>query len=76
MPCLAEGSRSICWQHELIPTIANVIVGNETTVPQSWPGDRFDVVWIFDLDTSSSSYSFSQVPQCLLAGDSPASIAQ
>ena len=61
----------ICWQHEDIPSIANVIVGNNSTVPQKWPGDRFDVVWVFDLVTSSSSYSFSQVPQCLLAGDSP-----
>ncbi len=51
--------------------IANLIVGNETTVPQKWPGDRFDVVWVFDLVTPSSSYSFSQVPQRLLAGDSP-----
>ena len=68
------GTALICWQHEDIPSIANVIVGNKTTVPQKWPGDRFDVVWVFDLVTSSSSYSFSQVPQCLLAGDSSSPI--
>ncbi len=61
----------ISWQHEDIPTIANAIVGNSTTVPQAWPGHRFDIVWIFDLDRSSKSYSFKQVPQRLLAGDSP-----
>lgn len=61
----------ISWQHEDIPTIANAIVGNSTTVPQSWPAHRFDIVWVFDLDRSSKSYSFKQVPQRLLAGDSP-----
>jgi hypothetical protein len=65
------GTALICWQHEDIPSIANVILGNQTTVPQQWPGDRFDVVWVFDLGTSSKSYSFNQVTQCLLAGDSP-----
>ena len=68
------GTALICWQHEDIPLIANAIVGNQTTVPQTWPGDRFDLVWVFDLGTSSKSYSFNQVPQCLLAGDSPDSI--
>jgi hypothetical protein len=65
------GTTLICWQHEDIPSISNVIVGNQTTVPQKWPGDRFDIVWVFDLDKASTSYSFNQVPQCLLAGDSP-----
>ena len=64
------GTALISWQHEDIPCIANVILGNQTTVPQKWPGIRFDVVWVFDLDASSSSYSFNQVPQRLLAGDS------
>ena len=44
--------------------------GKQTTVPQQWPGARFDVVWVFDLDPSSSTYSFKQVPQSLLPGDS------
>ena len=65
------GIALISWQHEDIPAIANIILGNETTVPQKWPGARFDVVWVFDLSASSNSYSFSQVPQSLLAGDSP-----
>jgi hypothetical protein len=65
------GTALICWQHQDIPAIANIIVGNASTVPQKWPGDRFDVVWVFDLAPSSNSYSFNQVPQLLLAGDSP-----
>jgi hypothetical protein len=68
------GTALISWQHEDIPSIANLILGNNSTVPQKWPGDRFDVVWVFDLDPSSGSYSFKQVPQNLLAGDSSAPI--
>ena len=65
------GTALISWQHEDIPAIANIIVGNDSTVPQKWPGHRFDVVWVFDLNASSGTYSFSQVAQSLLAGDSP-----
>ena len=64
------GIALISWQHELIPSIANIIVGDQTTVPQSWPDHRFDIVWVFDLQASTGSYAFSQVPQGLLAGDS------
>jgi hypothetical protein len=59
----------ICWEHEAIPAIANQILGNNTIVPQTWPGDRFDLVWVFDLNASTGQYSFTQVPQLLLAGD-------
>jgi hypothetical protein len=60
----------ISWQHQDIPGIANQILGNTTTVPQSWPGDRFDIVWVFTPD-GSGAYTFTQVPQLLLHGDSP-----
>ena len=65
-----DGVVLICWQHEEIPKIANHILGNDTTAPQSWPGKRFDMVWVFDLQ-ATGGYSLSQVPQLLLAGDSP-----
>jgi hypothetical protein len=61
----------IAWQHEASPAIANQILGNDTTAPQKWPGSRFDLVWVFDLDAGSGTYTFTQVPQLLLAGDSP-----
>lgn len=63
-----DGTVLITWEHQDIPGIANIILGNDTTVPQEWPGDRFDLVWIFDL--TNGAYAFSQVPQQLLAGDS------
>ena len=58
----------IAWQHQDIPHIANHILGNHSA-PQTWPGDRFDLVWVFDLDTSENGYTLTQVPQNLLAGD-------
>lgn len=57
----------IAWEHQDIPSIANQILGNDKTAPQTWPGDRFDLVWIFDWQ--DGAYSFSQAPQQLLAGD-------
>jgi hypothetical protein len=67
----------ICWEHQDIPEIAKHIpVSPETPVPKGWPVDgkghaRFEVVWVFDLDQTSATYSFTQIPQRLLAGDSP-----
>lgn len=62
----------ISWQHEDIHAIAQLLpCTNSTTIPQTWPGDRFDVVWVFDLDPTSGSYRFSQVTQRLLDGDQP-----
>lgn len=58
----------IGWEHKHIPLIANQILGDTTTVPQSWPSERFDVVLVFDLQ--DGAYRFSQVPELLLYGDS------
>lgn len=72
----ATGPVLIAWEHEdIAPTIVNAIVGNDTTCPQKWPGDRFDMVWVFDRDPSGTGWDFSQVPQLLLAGDSKEPIA-
>ena len=48
----------ICWQHQNIAAIGNLIVGNDTTVPQSWPQDRYDLVYVFD--RAGDSWSFRQ----------------
>ncbi len=63
------GVALIAWQHENIPAIAAAIPG-ASGFPSLWPGNRFDIVWVFDLQ-SDGAYSFSQVPQMLLAGDPP-----
>ena len=64
-----DGTVLICWDHKKIPAIANEILGNTTTAPQKWKKKRFDLMWVFDWDPSTDSYSFSQVPQRLLPGD-------
>ncbi len=76
----------ISWQHEDIQTIATTIASltslavNPTPPspwpPPKWPGKRFDLVWVFDLVKSNQadSWTFTQVPQLLLAGDSSAPI--
>ena len=62
----------ICWEHDHIPALASslpVIPG--TAIPQTWPGDRFDVIWAFTLAPAAgpAQYTFGQVPQQLLSGD-------
>jgi hypothetical protein len=63
-----DGVVLIAWQHEFIPRIGNSITGNDTTVPQKWPGARFDMVWSFT--RRRGGYAFAQVPELLLDGDS------
>jgi broad specificity phosphatase PhoE len=64
-----SGMTLICWEHKAIHVIANAIpTPAGTLIPQSWPGDRFDVVWVFEAD-GAGTYAFSQVPQLLLPGD-------
>ena len=59
----------MCWQREYIPQIGAHILGTERGVPQLWPEDRFDMIWVFDLDQRSDGYKFRQIPQRLLMGD-------
>lgn len=65
-----KGVVLICWQHEYLPEIASHILRNRKTHAPGWPEDRFDMIWVFDLKRSSGEYSFKQVPQKLLNGDS------
>jgi hypothetical protein len=64
----------ISWPHGMIPKLAKQIPlspNNQQPIPTKWPGNRFDIVWIFDTDVKNPGrYIFSQVPQLLLAGDS------
>src|SRR5436190_38340 len=65
----------ICWEHENIPKITQqfpISPNSQVPVPPTWPGDRYDVVWVFDLDQVTNAYLFSAQAQLLLAGDNPA----
>jgi hypothetical protein len=65
----ADGPVLIAWEHEVIPEIANLILGDSTTCPQKWPGSRFDLVWVFDRK-AANGWDFAQIPQLVLSGDS------
>jgi hypothetical protein len=56
----------IAWKHEVIPAIAQGLTSDP--VPAKWPKERFDMVWVFDLQPNGS-YRFSQVPELVLPGD-------
>lgn len=62
----------LCWEHDHIPDLGKAIpTVAGTVIPAQWPSDRFDIVWRFDRVPNSTPpvYTFSQVPQQLLAGD-------
>jgi hypothetical protein len=64
----------ICWEHKHIPVIASFLpVADETAIPRKWPGHRYDVIWSFTRvpGAGPARYTFSQIPQRLLAGDDP-----
>jgi hypothetical protein len=64
-----KGVVLICWQREYIPEIASYILNSDRIAPAEWPEDRFDMFWVFDLQSSTGKYKFKQVPQRLLSGD-------
>ena len=63
----------ICWEHKHIPLIASALpLASGTVIPPKWPGGRYDVIWSFSLvpGAGPAQYTFEQLPQLLLAGDS------
>jgi hypothetical protein len=72
-PALAASVVLICWEHDHIPALATALpTVPGTVIPQPWPGDRFDVIFVFTPVPGSTParYTFSQIPQLLLSGDS------
>jgi hypothetical protein len=69
------GAVLICWDHAHIPALASALpLVDGTAIPKTWPEDRFDVIWTFRL-VADDEYSFAQVPQLLLSGDTDTIIA-
>ncbi len=69
----------ICWEHDHIPALASSLpVVQGTAIPQTWPGERFDVIWTFTLVPAAApaQYTFGQVPQQLMSGDTDTVIAE
>lgn len=82
---LASGATTalVAWEHHNIyvqgtvkppvPSaglVAGLTVTNIQAVPPKWPGNRFDLIWCFQLNGDANAYTFSELPQLILAGDS------
>ncbi|MBI3446758.1 MAG: hypothetical protein HY055_15695 [Magnetospirillum sp.] len=65
-----SGHVLVAWQHESILAIATPLMGSSTGLPTAWPDNRFDVVWVFQRTALGKPFTFRQVCQNLLAGDS------
>ena len=64
-----DGHVLVAWEHKRIPLIANRLVGSSAGIPQVWPDDRFDLIWVFEPGPRGTNYRLRQVPQLVLAGD-------
>lgn len=65
-----KGVVLISWQHQLILEIVQALTKGrqvDGNIPPCWPDDRFDLVWL--LTPLHDRWTFTQVPQRLLAGD-------
>jgi hypothetical protein len=63
-----SGTTLVSWEHENIPAIVAALGSVSPAPPSDWPDGRFDMVWVFA--GGPGSWTFSQVPELLLAGDS------
>ena len=64
-----EGTTLVCWQHEAIPQIAELIMGSSAGIPDAWSDDRFDVIWSFTKAHVGAPWTFKQICQRFLPGD-------
>jgi len=58
----------ISWQREYLPEIVDALGEVDSTPPDPWPEDRFDVIWVLTRN-GAQGWVFSQLPQGLLPGD-------
>jgi hypothetical protein len=70
-----EGVVLVAWEHHLIPSLAAALTGQPPLTPDTWPDDRFDVVWVLERDADQAPFQFREVFQRVLAGDSDPAMA-
>jgi hypothetical protein len=51
-----------------------MLAEDPSRVPQIWPDQRYDLVWVFTSSGQGGGMEFREVPQMLLAGDQPTPI--
>jgi hypothetical protein len=69
------GPTLIAWEHKHLPVILTALGPITPGPPRDWPDDRFDIVYVLTATADTTGWTFAQVPQMLLAGDSPTPIS-
>lgn len=60
----------VVWHHGALPKLlGHFPIDNADQVPQVWPEDRFDLMWVLTMNPDTSTYTWSEVNQSLLDGD-------
>lgn len=61
----------IVWHHGAMAKLVRQFpVANAGDIPQDWPEERFDLIWVLVLDPGPQrAYRFIEVPQMLLGDD-------
>lgn len=70
-----SGPTLVAWEHQHIPDIVANLGQITPTPPASWPGGRYDIVYVFTRAPRGHGWTFTQIPQMLLAGDSSSPIS-
>ena len=70
-----DGIVLVAWEHHLIPSLTTMLVGDVARVPQVWPDDRYDVVWVVEEVGPAQQRGLRQVPEMVLSGDKQTGIA-
>jgi hypothetical protein len=65
-----HGVSLVCWQHENILAICKALTPPPQDLPLKWPGDRFNVIFMFERAANTQDWSFQQFAPVMLAGDS------
>jgi hypothetical protein len=61
----------IVWHHgAMAKLVGEFPIVNKRDVPQEWPEDRFDLIWVLVREPGDAvNYRFTEIPQLLLAED-------
>lgn len=60
----------VVWHHgSMSDLLAHYPIDNREDVPECWPQDRFDLIWVLAREPGVEEYRFLSVEQALLAGD-------
>jgi hypothetical protein len=69
---IIEGNQNalVVWHHGAIPRLLEHFdIENRSDIPESWPEDRFDLLWVLSKQPGATSFRWHEVNQSLLDGD-------